>query len=265
MMTRRLIAATALALAACTHRRVDPEPMTIMRNGDRVAGPDVNAGDRAASDQAWMRAQRDSILAAALNGCAAEICSAVTRGEVSLGMSEAQLYAATRTTPQAWTARHSGDATVFTSARADVGPRDIVAPIAMVQMQGNRVSMLAYSEPQGMRVVSRPSDASAATQAKVTADALIREGDQLVATGQLDTALERYDRASILAPSDASLNYKIATVLDKQLRPIEAVMRYQRFLQQLELERINAYGDAYAKQAEAIAHAKERIIVLQKR
>jgi tetratricopeptide (TPR) repeat protein len=262
---RRIIALGALAFTACTQRRVDPEPITIMRNGDRVAGPDANAGDRAASDQAWMRAQRDSILAVALNGCAADVCSAVTRGEVSLGMNEAQLYAATRTTPQAWTVRRSGDATVLTAARSDVTPKDVVAPIAMIQMQGNRVALLAYTEAQGIRVVSRPADATAAAQAKVTADALVREGDQFVAVGQLDMALDRYDRASILVPNDGPLQYKIATVLDKQLRPIEALMRYQRFLHQMELERINAYGDAYAKQAEAIAHAKERIIVLEKR
>jgi hypothetical protein len=42
-------------------------------------------------------------------------------------------------------------------------------------------------------------------------------------------------------------------------------MRYQRFLHQMELERINAYGEAYAKQAAAIAYAKERIIVLEKK
>jgi tetratricopeptide (TPR) repeat protein len=262
---RRIIALGALAFTACTQRRVDPEPITIMHNGDRVAGPDANAGDRAASDQAWMRAQRDSILAVALNGCAADVCSAVTRGEVSLGMNEAQLYAATRTTPQAWTVRRSGDATVLTAARSDVTPKDVVAPIAMIQMQANRIALLAYTEAQGIRVVSRPADATAAAQAKVTADALVREGDQFVAVGQLDMALDRYDRASILVPNDGPLQYKIATVLDKQLRPIEALMRYQRFLHQMELERINAYGDAYAKQAEAIAHAKERIIVLEKR
>jgi len=265
MKTRQIIALGALALTACTQRRVDPEPITIMHNGDRVAGPDVNAGDRAASDQAWMRAQRDSIFAAALNGCSADICAAVTRGEVALGMNEAQLYAATRTTPQAWTARRSGDVIVYTSMRADVAPKDIIAPIAMVQMQGNRVALLAYAEPQGMRLVARPSDATPGAQAKATADALVREGDQLVAAGQLDMALDRYDRASILLPNDGPLQYKIATVLDKQLRPIEALMRYQRFLHQMEMERINAYGEAYAKQAAAIAYAKERIIVLEKK
>lgn len=265
MRMRQTMAVVLLAGAACTQRRVDPEPITIMRNGDRVGGPDVNAGEAAARDQARTRAQRDSIFAAAVQGCAAEICAALTRGEVSLGMSDTQLYAATRTTPDAWSVRRSGDAAILVPARADVGPRDLVAPIAMVQMQGNRVAMLTYSEPQGMRVVARASDATAAAQNRATADALVRDGDQLVASGQLDLALDRYDRASILVPADASLNYRIATVLDKQLRPIEALMRYQRFLQQMELERINAYGDAYAKQAEAIAHARERVIVLEKR
>jgi hypothetical protein len=60
------------------------------------------------------------------------------------------------------------------------------------------------------------------------------------------------------------VQYKIATLLDQQLRPIEALMRYKRFLHQMELERINAVGDAYAKQADAIARARERIIVLEK-
>jgi len=82
--------------------------------------------------------------------------------------------------------------------------------------------------------------------------------------GNASLALARYDQASVLLPNDASVQYKIATLLDQQLRPVEALMRYKRFLHQMELERINAVGDAYAKQAEAIAHAKERIIVLEK-
>jgi hypothetical protein len=60
------------------------------------------------------------------------------------------------------------------------------------------------------------------------------------------------------------LQYRIATLLDLQLRPIEALMRYQRFLLSLEVQRIQAQGDAYAKLAEAIARARERVIVLEK-
>ena len=42
-------------------------------------------------------------------------------------------------------------------------------------------------------------------------------------------------------------------------------MRYQTFLHKLELEKIGAVGDANAKLADAIARARERIIVLEKR
>jgi hypothetical protein len=41
-------------------------------------------------------------------------------------------------------------------------------------------------------------------------------------------------------------------------------MRYQRFLNQLEIQRIDAVGNANAKLAEAIARAHARIIVLEK-
>jgi hypothetical protein len=60
------------------------------------------------------------------------------------------------------------------------------------------------------------------------------------------------------------LQYRVATLLDLQLRPVEALMRYQRFLQQLELQRIDAVGTANAKLAEAIALAQQRIVVLQR-
>jgi len=60
------------------------------------------------------------------------------------------------------------------------------------------------------------------------------------------------------------IGYRIATVLDKELRPIEALIQYRLFLHQLELENIEARGDAAAKMADAIARARERIIVLEK-
>lgn len=269
-MTNRmtLLALAAVAAAACTQQHIDPRPVTVLQNGERV--PDAGATVAAASagiaaDQARAAAARDSILAVAMTGCAPDVCAAVTRGEVTLGMSEAQLLAATRTTPAAWSVRRAGDAAIYTTARLEQAPRDVVAPLALVQIQRGEVAAIAYSEPNGVRTVAKASDATADAAAKATAAALVREGDQLVAAGQLDAALARYDRASVLLPNDASVEYKIATLLDKQLRPIEALVRYQRFLHQMELERIQAVGDAYAKQAEAIAHAKERIIVLEKR
>jgi hypothetical protein len=93
---------------------------------------------------------------------------------------------------------------------------------------------------------------------------LLREGDDLVARGEFDMALSRYDRAQVLRPGDAQIDYRIATVLDKQLRPIEALIRYQLFLHRLELERIEAVGQAYGHLANAIAHARERVIILEK-
>ena len=65
---------------------------------------------------------------------------------------------------------------------------------------------------------------------------LLREGDDLVARGDFNGALNRYDRAQVLRMNDPIVDYRIATVLDKQLRPIEAQIRYQLFLHKLELE-----------------------------
>ncbi len=93
---------------------------------------------------------------------------------------------------------------------------------------------------------------------------LKREGDDLVLANDLVGALNRYDRASVLKPNDPDLLYKSARILDLQLRPAEALMRYQKFLLELDLQRIKAEGDANAKMAEAIALAQQRIVVLQK-
>jgi hypothetical protein len=59
--------------------------------------------------------------------------------------------------------------------------------------------------------------------------------------------------------------YRIASVLDKQLRPIQARIQYELFLHRLEMEKIRARGEVAANIAEAIARARERIIVLEKR
>jgi hypothetical protein len=93
---------------------------------------------------------------------------------------------------------------------------------------------------------------------------LVREGDDLAANGNFPAALDRYDRASLLVPNDAEVDYKIATSLDKLLRPVEALLRYQLFLQKLEIERIDARGRASAALAEAIALAQQRILILER-
>ncbi|MEO8623007.1 MAG: hypothetical protein ABI625_18175, partial [bacterium] len=61
------------------------------------------------------------------------------------------------------------------------------------------------------------------------------------------------------------IQYKIAMSLDKLLRPVEAELRYKMFLNQLTIAQIDAQGTANAKLADAIVHARERIVVLEKK
>lgn len=97
------------------------------------------------------------------------------------------------------------------------------------------------------------------------ADQLLREGDELAAAGRFDAALDRYDRADLVRPNHAETTLRIATALDKQLRPVQAALQYRRFIHQMELERIRAEGEAAANIAAAITRAQERIIVLERR
>lgn len=254
------------ALAACSPKLVNEDP--ILENGDRVGsaeGTIAAAGAESERRQTEARERRGEDLADALATCAPDICAAITRGEVALGMNAQQVLAATRTTEDAWSVRRAGSATVFMPVSTSSTPSDAVGSLALVQLRDNRVVTYSYNEPQGVRVVSNPADATREGRAAAMAEALIEEGDEYAAAGDLDRALERYDRASVMLPGDAMLEYRIATVLDKSLRPVEALLRYQLFLHQLELEKIEAVGDAYAKYASAAAHARERIIVLENR
>lgn len=255
----------AMALAACAPKRVHEAP--VIQQGDRIREPtrQVDAAAEASSmERAQAESSRDSLTAVALATCAGPVCEAVARGEVALGMTEAQVMAATRTTGAAWAVRDAGRATVMVPRSMMDPPRDVMADLAMIQLRDGRVMNYSYREAQGVRVVSTPADATTAGRASDMAEMLIREGDDYTARGDLDAALDRYDRADVLRANDPELTYRIATTLDKKLRPIEALIRYQLFLHQLELEKIEAYGDAYAKLADAIAHARERIIVLER-
>ena len=91
--------------------------------------------------------------------------------------------------------------------------------------------------------VSTPADATLAGQAAARAEALLREGDEYAAAGRLDLALERYDRADVIRPGNAETTLRIASTLDKQLRPMEAALQYRLFLHRLELEQIEARGE----------------------
>jgi hypothetical protein len=258
---------TALATVSCANpKRIEEGPITLMRNGDRVEPPTraTDAATTRALDAGIAgREARDSIAAVAFASCAPNLCAALGRGELALGMTEAQVLAATRTTELAWTVRRSAGVAVLTPRDADGGPRDLVAPVALVQLANGAVASLTYREPQGLRTVSSPADASQANVAR--AAALTMEGDAMAAAGDFAAALDRYDRASVVHRADAELQYKMATSLEKLLRPREAELRYRLFLHQLELETIAAHGEANAKLAAAIAQARERIVVLDRR
>ena len=259
----RLGAALSIALAACVPQRVHQEP--VVQADSHVASPDgMVARARAENDAQAARdaGARDSITAVALTSCRPVLCAAIARGEVAVGMSEAQLYAATHTTDAACNYRRCGDAAVLVAA-SDELPRDAAGRVAMVQLRGGNVTAVSYRDPQGIRTVMEAEDATTDGRALATADALLREGDALVASGDLQLALDRYDRASVLK-RDPMIDYRIATVLDKQLRPIEARVRYEKFLNQLDIDRINARGEANAKLGAAMIAARERIVVLEK-
>ena len=255
-----------LALAACwPPKQIDEVP--IMKNGDRVASNDsiiASARRDAAADRLRQLQSSDTLSAVALRDCAPAVCDAIARGEVALGMTPVQVMAATRTTESAWMIRTSQGVTTMAPGNRDMPPRDVVGPIVMVQVGGEGVSTYSYREREGLRVVSAPGDASASARAASLADGLIRQGDNLAANGQFAQALDYYDRASLLVPANAEIDYKIATSLDKLLRPIEAALQYRLFLQKLELQKIEAVGNANAKLAEAIALAQQRVIILQR-
>ena len=145
------------------------------------------------------------------------------------------MLAATRTTAIAWTSRRSGAVTVLSPRDAEAGPRDAVAPVALVQLAAGAVSGITYREPEGWRTVTAAADASDPNRARALA--LVRDGDALAAAGDFTAALDRYDRASVVHSTDATLQYKIASSLDKLLRPVEAELRYKLFLNQLTIQR----------------------------
>ena len=252
-------------IAACAPypQRVRERPILV--NGEKVTEAEgAKAAPAREAERIALRATMDSIRALATAGCSAEICSGIASGELALGMNETQVYAATRSAPRAWSVRRSGTSAVMVPWSPSAAPRDRVGELVMVQLDSGRAAVVSRRGPQGIMVVSRASAMGVAGQAKAAAVALIREGDDLVAANDLEGALNRYDRASVLDPDAGETQYKAARLLDLQLRPQEALMRYQRFLLSLDIERIKAHGDANAKMAEAIAMAQQRILILEK-
>jgi tetratricopeptide (TPR) repeat protein len=218
------------------------------------------------AEQERIAMERAATAGTALATCAPPLCDAISRGELAIGMSEAQVLAATRTTADAWNLRGTGRTRVMSAqANAGTGPSDAVAEVAYIAMQDGRVRSYTYREPQGFRAVTTPGDATEAARAASQADAMLREGDAFALRGDFVGALDRYDRADVLRPNDGQTSLRIARTLDKQLRPVEAELQYRRALQQLQIELIRAEGEVAARIAEAITLAHERIIVLERR
>lgn len=263
--TALLLGALTLTATGCATKHVDEEP--IIHQGDRVDDGSyavAEARARAEERRGTAMADREEIEAEALATCDGDVCDAVVRDEVWLGMNEVQVLAATNTTEDAWSVRRSGSSTTMVPRDQAMLPSDVVGAVALVQLAGGEVARYGYREAQGVRLVSTPEQASTEGRAAEMAEALLREADQLAAAGRLDAALDRYDRASILAPGDPLIDYRIATVLDKALRPFEAEIQYELFLHRLDLEKIEARGEANAALAEAIARAQQRLIVLER-
>ena len=256
----------SLAAACANPKRIDEGPITMMGNGDRVESPNRvidNATTQSLEARIAGRERRDSLTAIAFGNCVPSICTSLGRGELAIGMNEAQVLTATHTSDLSWTFRRSGGVTVLSPRDLDSAPADAVAPVALVQLANGSVASITYREAQGLRTVASQADAGDAN--RVRAAALVRDGDALAAAGDFTSALDRYDRASVITVGNAELQYRMATALDKLLRPVEAQLRYRMFLNQLDIEKIKAQGNANAKLGDAMMAARERLLVLEKR
>ncbi|MBX3133315.1 MAG: hypothetical protein KF689_08025 [Gemmatimonadaceae bacterium] len=264
MVLFTLLFGVMLLASACAPypQRVD-QPVVIPNNAQVPQMDPTAAGNAAQMDYARIRFSADSVYALAIRGCAPGVCDAIGRGEIVLGMNPDQVMAASRTGPQAWVLRRFDGFGTMVPASPNASPYDRVGQVMVVQLDRGTAAVVSRRGPQGIMVASNPQDQTTQARARQQAEALVREGDDLVAANDLAGALNRYDRASVLDPDQPEIEYKAARLLDLQLRPQEALMRYQRFLLSMELERIRAQGEANARLAEAIALAQQRVIVLQ--
>ncbi len=260
-----LLLGVILLAAACAPypQRID-QPVALPNNANVPQVDPANAAIGSQTAYAMMRYSADSVYAVAIRGCSQGVCDAIGRGEIILGMTPEQVMAASRTGPQAWVLRRFDGFGTMVPASPNASPYDRVGQVMVVQLERGASAVVSRRGPQGIMVVSNPQDETTQARARAQAEALVREGDDLVAANDMAGALNRYDRASVLDPSQPEIEYKAARLLDLQLRPQEALMRYQRFLLSMDLERIKAQGEASARMAEAIALAQQRIVVLQR-
>lgn len=265
-MNRALRVVLGLAAVAGCHRSphigdVHPIQPQLGNTGDQQTPVIQQAQANAERQRARMGAVLDSIRGEALATCAGAICDAIDRGEVALGMTRTQVLAATATTPEAWDLRGTVQAGSLVAGGATI--RDRIAEVVLVTLRGGSVVSYTYREPAGLRTVTSPADATLAGRRRATAEALLRQGDDLVAAGRSAEALARYDQADVMDPNNPETTLRIAKLLDQEMRPVEALMRYQKFLHEMEIERIHATGSANAELAAAVVAAQARVIHLQ--
>jgi len=113
------------------------------------------------AEKARTRSVMDSLYDAASTSCEPKICAAVARGEALLGMGEAQLYAATRSLPAAWSIRRSGAAASFVPASATTMPKDTRGDIALVALADGHVVTIVYRDGATFHVVSNDRENTA--------------------------------------------------------------------------------------------------------
>ena len=145
--TKLSVLALAAFAAACAPKRVNQEP--ILENDDRVPEASTQGvAVQAANQQATQQMTRDSLAAEAIASCYGDICAAVTRGEVALGMNETQVLAATRTTYDAWTVRRADGSAILVPRSTMHAPHDAMGELAMVQVAvANRLTSTTWPSP----------------------------------------------------------------------------------------------------------------------
>lgn len=269
-MNQRVATLLLLAAAAgCQRKPVgleDMKPIPGPRGGSSTSQQDAIAAAQRQSDstRAAIAQQANAANAEATATCTPAICAAIGRHEMALGMSQSQVLAATQTVPSAWDIRgNATNGTMISSTTGRTMIKDAVGEVTMVTIRDGKTVGYVYREPAGLRSVTAPEDATTEGRRKALALSLLNQGDELMSTGRTDDALNRYDQADVINPNDPATTLRIARIIDKQNRPVEALMRYQKFLHEMELDRINATGKANAELAGAITMAQHRIVTLQ--
>jgi hypothetical protein len=261
-----LLAAASVLAAGCSSTpqpRIQDVAVTQPNLGRTANTQDADAaaaGRRADSIRTAMAEQAGNASATAMATCTPDICAAIGRGEMAIGMNRAAVFTVTNTAAAGWSMR--GNEAAGTMVPLQRGPKDKVSEVAMVTFRDGRVVSYTYREPSGLRTVQSAGDATADARRRTLAAQMLEQGDAAVAAGDANVALAKYDQADVLDPNNPGTTLRIAKLLDQQMRPLEALMRYQKFLHEMEIDRINARGRANAELTGAIVAAQARVVHL---